>query len=59
MNSTDHIQLVTFKLAGLDPDAYRAHCEDAAPAFAASPRTAAAHRRYCIAASAPMKVTTW
>jgi len=34
MNSTDHIQLVTFKLAGLDPDAYRAHCEDAAPAFA-------------------------
>ena len=34
MNSTDHIQVVTFQLAGLDPDVYRAHCEAAAPAFA-------------------------
>ena len=30
MNSTDHIQVVTFQLAGLDPDVYRAHCEAAA-----------------------------
>jgi hypothetical protein len=34
MNPTDHIQVVTFRLAGLDPDAYRAHCEKAAPTFA-------------------------
>jgi hypothetical protein len=34
MTSTDHIQVVTFQLAGLDPEAYRAHCEAAAPAFA-------------------------
>ena len=34
MNPTDHIQLVTFQLAGLEPDAYRAHCEASAPAFA-------------------------
>jgi hypothetical protein len=33
MNSTDHIQIVTFQLAGLEPDAYRAHCEATAPAF--------------------------
>ena len=34
MNPTDHIQIVTFQLAGLEPDAYRAHCEASAPAFA-------------------------
>ena len=34
MNSTDHIQIVTFQLAGLDPDVYRAHTEASAPAFA-------------------------
>jgi Putative mono-oxygenase ydhR len=34
MNPTDHIQVVTFQLAGLEPEAYRAHCEVAAPAFA-------------------------
>jgi hypothetical protein len=33
MNPADHIQIVTFQLAGLDPDAYRAHCEASAPAF--------------------------
>jgi hypothetical protein len=33
MNPTDHVQIVTFQLAGLDPDGYRAHCEAAAPAF--------------------------
>jgi Putative mono-oxygenase ydhR len=33
MNASDHIQLVTFQLAGLEPDAYRAHCEAVAPAF--------------------------
>jgi hypothetical protein len=33
MNPTDHIQLVTFQLAGVEPDAYRAHAEAAAPAF--------------------------
>jgi len=33
MNPTDHIQIVTFQLAGLEPDAYRAHCEAVAPAF--------------------------
>jgi hypothetical protein len=37
MNPTDHIQIVTFKLAGLEPDAYRAHCEASAPAFAEIP----------------------
>ena len=37
MNPTDHIQLVTFQLAGLEPDAYRAHCEAAAPKFAEIP----------------------
>ena len=37
MNPTDHIQLVTFQLAGLEPDAYRAHCEAAAPAFTKLP----------------------
>lgn len=37
MHSTDHIQIVTFELAGLDPDAYRAHCETVAPAFAEIP----------------------
>jgi hypothetical protein len=37
MNPTDHIQLVTFQLAGLEPDAYRAHCEAAATRFAEIP----------------------
>jgi putative monooxygenase ydhR len=33
MSPTDHIQVVTFQLAGLEPDAYRAHCEASAQAF--------------------------
>ena len=33
MNPTDHIQVVTFQLSGLDPDAYRAHCEASASIF--------------------------
>jgi hypothetical protein len=37
MNPTDHIQIVTFQLAGLEPDAYRAHCEASAPAFTEIP----------------------
>jgi Putative mono-oxygenase ydhR len=37
MNSTDHIQVVTFQLAGLQPDAYGAHCEASAPAFTEIP----------------------
>jgi hypothetical protein len=37
MNPTDHIQVVTFQLAGLEPDAYRAHCEASAPALTAIP----------------------
>jgi Putative mono-oxygenase ydhR len=37
MNPTDHIQIVTFQLAGLEPDAYRAHAETAAPAFTQIP----------------------
>ena len=37
MNPTDHIQVVTFELAGLEPDAYRAHCEALAPAFTEIP----------------------
>ena len=37
MNPTDHIQVVTFQLAGLEPDAYRAHCEASAPAFSEIP----------------------
>jgi hypothetical protein len=37
MNPTDHIQIVTFQLAGLEPDAYRAHCESSAPAFTEIP----------------------
>jgi hypothetical protein len=37
MNPTDHIQLVTFQLAGLEPEAYRAHCEASAPTFAQIP----------------------
>jgi hypothetical protein len=37
MNATDHIQIVTFQLAGLEPDAYRAHCEASAPAFTEIP----------------------
>lgn len=37
MKPTDHIQVVTFQLAGLEPDAYRAHCEASAPAFAEIP----------------------
>jgi hypothetical protein len=34
MNPTDHIQIVTFGLHGLDPDEYARHCEAVAPAFA-------------------------
>jgi hypothetical protein len=37
MHPTDHIQIVTFQLAGLEPDAYRAHCETAAAAFTEIP----------------------
>jgi Putative mono-oxygenase ydhR len=37
MNPTDHIQVVTFQLAGLDPNAYQAHCEASAPAFTEIP----------------------
>ena len=37
MNPTDHIQIVTFQLAGLDPGTYRAHCETAARAFTEIP----------------------
>jgi hypothetical protein len=37
MNPTDHIQVVTFQLAGLDPDAYSAHAEAVAPAFTEIP----------------------
>jgi hypothetical protein len=37
MNPTDHIQVVTFQLAGIEPDAYRAQCEAAAPAFTEIP----------------------
>jgi heme-degrading monooxygenase HmoA len=37
MNPTDHIQLVTFQLAGLDPEAYQAHAEAVAPAFTEIP----------------------
>ena len=37
MDPTDHIQLVTFQLAGLEPDAYRAQIEASAPAFTEIP----------------------
>ena len=37
MNPTDHIQVVTFQLAGVEPDAYRAHAEASAPAFTEIP----------------------
>jgi putative monooxygenase ydhR len=37
MNPTDHIQVVTFQLAGLEPEAYRAHCEASASAFTEIP----------------------
>jgi hypothetical protein len=37
MNPTDHIQIVTFQLAGLEPDAYRAHCEASASVFTQIP----------------------
>jgi len=37
MNPTDHIQVVTFQLAGLEPDAYQAHVEASAPAFTEIP----------------------
>jgi Putative mono-oxygenase ydhR len=37
MHPTDHIQIVTFQLAGLDPHAYRAHAEAAAPEFTQIP----------------------
>ena len=50
MNPTDHIQVVTFQLAGLEPDAYRAHCEAAAPAF-----TPVSVRNF----SPPMSAASW
>jgi hypothetical protein len=34
MHPTDHIQIVTFRLAGLQHDDYAAHCEAVAPRFA-------------------------
>ncbi len=37
MHPTDHIQIVTFRLAGLEPEAYRAHCEAVAAQFAEIP----------------------
>ena len=37
MHPTDHIQVVTFQLAGLEADAYHAHCEASAPAFTEIP----------------------
>jgi putative monooxygenase ydhR len=37
MNPTDHIQIVTFQLDGLEPEAYRAHAEEVAPAFTQIP----------------------
>lgn len=37
MHPTDHIQIVTFNLEGLAPDAYAAHCEAVAPRFAELP----------------------
>jgi Putative mono-oxygenase ydhR len=37
MHPTDHIQIVTFQLDGLEPAAYRAHAEAAAPAFTQIP----------------------
>jgi hypothetical protein len=37
MNPTDHIQVVTFQLAGLEPEAYRAHCEASAQKFTEIP----------------------
>jgi Putative mono-oxygenase ydhR len=37
MKPTDHIQVVTFQLAGIEPDAYRAQCEASAPAFTEIP----------------------
>ena len=33
MHPTDHIQIVTFRLAGLQHDDYAAHCEAVAPRF--------------------------
>ena len=33
MQPTDHIQIVTFRLAGLEPEEYERHCETVAPAF--------------------------
>jgi Putative mono-oxygenase ydhR len=37
MHPTDHIQIVTFQLDGLEPAAYRAHAEAVAPAFTQIP----------------------
>jgi hypothetical protein len=37
MNPTDHIQVVTFQLAGVAPDTYRAHVEASAPKFTQIP----------------------
>ena len=55
MNPTEHIQVVTFQLAGLGPDAYRTHCETAAPAFAENPQHDAS---MAIAAAIGLKPTT-
>jgi hypothetical protein len=37
MQLTDHIQIVNFRLAGLKPEEYAAHCEAVAPQFARIP----------------------
>jgi hypothetical protein len=37
MHPTDHIQIVTFRLNGLDAGDYAAHCEAVAPQFAEIP----------------------
>ncbi len=37
MHPTDHIQIVTFRLAGIDPTDYAAHCEAVAPQFKQMP----------------------
>ena len=34
MHPTDHIQIVTFNLAGLRPEQYAAHAQTVAPRFA-------------------------
>jgi hypothetical protein len=37
MHPSDHVQIVTFRLAGLAEDDYRAHCEAIAPEFSRLP----------------------